>query len=97
MEKVIENAGLEVSEETMSDAKWLLEKGMPLTEDGLNTLYSLRNMEIPDTMEEMISAAAAAIADGKKAGAANLHDGRMAAEKAAEYMADVLNSGADTD
>ena len=89
MEKVIENAGLEVSEETMSDAKWLLEKGMPLTEDGLNTLYSLRNMEIPDTMEEMISAAAAAIADGKKAGAANLHDGRMAAEKAAEYMADV--------
>ncbi len=89
MEKVIENAGLEVSEETLADAKWLLEKGMPLTEEGLNTLYDIRNMEIPDTMEKMISSAAAAIADGKNTGAANLSDGRTAVEKAAAYMEDV--------
>ncbi len=89
MEKIIENAGLEVSEESLSDAKWLLEKGMPLTEEGLNILNSLRNMEIPDTMEQVVSAAAAAIADGKNAGAANLADGRTAAEKAAEYIKDV--------
>lgn len=34
MEKVIEKAGLEVSEETLADARWLLEKGMPLTAEG---------------------------------------------------------------
>lgn len=95
MEKVIENAGLEVSEETLADAKWLLEKGMPLTEEGLNTLYELRNMEMPGSIEEqvfmekMVASAAAAIADGKNAGAANLADGRTAAEKAAAYMEDV--------
>lgn len=95
MEKVIENAGLEVSEETLADAKWLLEKGMPLTEEGLNILYELRNMEIPGfmegkiSMEKMIAPAAAALADGKSAGAANLADGRTAVEKAAAYMEDV--------
>jgi hypothetical protein len=89
MEKVIENAGLEISEETLADAKWLLEKGMPLAEEGLNTLYDIRNMEIPDTMEKMVSSAAAAIADGKNTGAANLSDGRTAVEKAAAYMEDV--------
>lgn len=89
MEKIIENAGLEVSEETLADARWLLEKGMPLTEEGLNTLYNLKNMKIPDTAEQIISAAAAAIADGKSAGSANFADDRTAAEKAAEYMEDV--------
>ena len=89
MEKVIDNAGLEVLEETLADARWLLEKGLPLTEDGLNTLYQLRHMEIPGTMEDMISTAAAAISDGKKAGSANLTDDRTAAEKAAAYMEDV--------
>ncbi len=89
MEKVIEKAGLEVSEETLADARWLLEKGMPLTAEGLQTLDGLRQMEIPESMEELVSAAAAAIADGKKAGAANLADDRTAVEKALEYAEDV--------
>ena len=82
MEKVIEQAGLTVSEETLGDARWLIEKGMPLTEDSLKALYELKNLEIPETMEEIVSAASAAIADGKKATAANLADDRTALEKA---------------
>ena len=89
MEKVIEQAGLTISEETMEDAKWLIEKGMPLTEESLQALYELKNLEIPETMEEIVSAASAAIADGKKATAANIADDRTALEKAAEYMKDV--------
>ena len=89
MEKVIGNAGLEVSEETLADARWLIEKGVPLTEDALNSLYELKNLEIPDTMEQIVSAAAAAIADGKKAGAANIADDRTVLEKAQEYIEDV--------
>ena len=86
MEKVIESAGLEVSDETLADAGWLVEKGMPLTEEGLNALYTLRHLEIPDTMEQIVSAAAAAIAGGKNAGSADISDGRSVYEKAADSI-----------
>lgn len=89
MQKVIENAGLPVSAETFSDAEWLIEKGMPLTEDNLNALYQLRNLKTPQTMEEIVSVSAAAIANGKKAGSANIFDSRTAVEKAWDYMADI--------
>lgn len=89
MEKVIEQAGLTISEETIGDAKWLIEKGVPLTEESLHALYELKNLEIPGTAEEIVSAASAAIADGKKAGTANVADGRTALEKAVDYMEDV--------
>ena len=89
MEKVIKQAGLEVSQETLSDAKWLIEKGMPLTEDSLNALYELQNLEIPETTEEIVEMAVKAIADGKKAGNANITDNKSAIEKALEYIEDV--------
>lgn len=89
MEKVIEQAGLAVSEETLGDARWLIEKGMPLTEESIDALYKLKNLEIPNTVEKIVSAASAAIADGKKAVAANAADDRSALEKAIEYMDDV--------
>ncbi len=89
MEKVIEQAGLEVSEETLDDARWLIEKGMPLTEESLHAFYELKNLKIPDSAEEIIAAASAAIADGKKAVEANIGDGRSALEKAAQYVEDV--------
>lgn len=88
MEKVIGQAGLDISEETLGDARWLIEKGMPLTEESLHALYELKNLKIPETAEEIISAASAAIADGKKATDANIGDGRTALEKAVEYMQD---------
>lgn len=89
MEKVIEQAGLTISEETIGDAKWLIEKGVPLTEESLHALYELKNLQIPETVEEIVSAVLAAIADGKKAGTANVADGRTALEKAVDYMEDV--------
>lgn len=89
MEKVIEQAGLTVSEETLGDARWLIEKGMPLTEESLDALYKLKNLEIPNTVEKIVSSVSAAIADGKKATAANAADDRTALEKAIEYMNDV--------
>lgn len=89
MRKVIENAGLEVSKETLADAKWLIEKGMPLTEDNLSALYELRNLEVPDTMEDIVTAAAAAIASGRNAGSANIADERTDLEKAADIASEV--------
>lgn len=43
-------------------------------------------MTLPQDERQILSAVAAAIADGKSAGAANLADGRSNLEKAAEYI-----------
>lgn len=86
MEKVLEEAGLEVNEETLEDAKWLIEKGVPLTPEAVADYYRLDNLTLPQDDEQILSAIAAAIADGKSAGAADLADGRSSLEKAAEYV-----------
>ncbi|MCH5249787.1 MAG: hypothetical protein J1E98_07635 [Lachnospiraceae bacterium] len=86
MEKVLEEAGLEVNEQTLQSAKWLLEKGIPLTPETAADLYRLDNLTFPQDEKQVLSAIAAAIADGKRAGEADLSDGRSNLEKAAEYV-----------
>lgn len=85
MERVLEEAGLEVSEETLEDARWLIEKGIPLTPETVASLYKLDTLTLPQDEKQILSAIAAAISDGKSAGEANLADGRSNLEKAAEY------------
>ncbi len=85
MERVLEEAGLEVNEETLEDARWLVEKGIPLTPEAVTGLYRLDNLVFPQDEGHILSAIAAAIADGKSAGEANLADGRSNLDKAAEY------------
>lgn len=86
MEKIIEEAGLDVEEDTLNDAKWIIEKGLPLTPEALADLHNLKTVELPQADKEILSAIASAIADGKSAGEANLADGRSNLEKAADYV-----------
>ena len=86
MEKVLEEAGLEINEETLEEAKWLIEKGIPLTAEAADALHRLNSLTFPQDMKQILSAIAAAIADGKDAGKADLADGRSYLEKAAEYV-----------
>ncbi|MDE6749992.1 MAG: hypothetical protein K2K21_13170 [Lachnospiraceae bacterium] len=86
MEKVLTEADLEVNEETLEDAKWLIEKGIPLTPEAVDRLYQLDNLTLPRDDEQILSTIAAAISDGKSAGAADLVDGKSSFEKAAEYV-----------
>lgn len=86
MEKIIEEAGLDVEEDTLNDAKWLIEKGIPLTSEALMDLHRLENLKLPQDEKQILSAVAAAIADGKNAGEADLADSRSNLEKAAEYV-----------
>lgn len=86
IEKVLEEAGLEVNEETLEDAKWLIKKGVPLTPEAAWDFYRLDNLTLPQNDGQILSAIAAAIADGKGAGAADLADDRSSLEKAAEYI-----------
>lgn len=62
--KVIEDAGLEVSEETIGQAQWLIEKGIPLDEEAMQRLHKLETIEFPIRMENYLNSVTAAIADG---------------------------------
>ncbi|MCM1087977.1 MAG: DUF6240 domain-containing protein [Muribaculaceae bacterium] len=86
MEKILQEAGLPIDEDTLDEAKWLVEKGIPLTPEAVSDLHQLNSLKFPQDMKQILSAVAAAIADGKSAGAANLADNRSNLEKAAEYV-----------
>lgn len=86
IERVIEEAGLEVSEENVRGAQWLIGVGVPLTAETMQALHGIDQSGQSKSREQVLSAVAAAISDGKKAGDANLADGRSALEKAADYV-----------
>ncbi len=64
VEKVIRQAGFVPGEETMADSKWLLEHGIPLTEENLKYYEALKGYEVPSEADEIVRAAALAIAEG---------------------------------
>lgn len=84
MEKIIEEAGLSIDENSLANARWLIEKGIPLTAQALQELTEIKNIDLPRDMEWLIQSAAAAIADGKSAKDALLTDNRSLDEKAAD-------------
>lgn len=86
IKKVILNAGLAVDEETMSDARWLLEKGIPLTEESLLRLEQLNTFTFPMKPEEAALAAADAIAAGLQAKNADLSIGEGYKEEDKGYI-----------
>lgn len=91
MEKIIEEAGLVVDEASLENAKWLVEKGVPLTADALTLLSEIKNIELPRDMEWIVQSAAAAIANGKSAKDALLTDNRSLDEQAVDIK-NVLDS-----
>lgn len=88
MERIIEKAGYEVSEETLAGAKWLIEKGVPLTEQTYLAMEQLKEVSLPASEETLFEAIAGALADGKQAGEGNLFDGRSTYRRAVDcYVA----------
>lgn len=72
IERVIRDAGLKEDKESTDQARFLIEKGIPLTAESLNCLAGLREISYPLSEEWTIHAAAAAISDGKRAGDADV-------------------------
>lgn len=89
IEKIIEKAGYPVSEETLADAKWLIEKGVPLTEQTYATMEHVKEVMLPASEESLFEAIAGALAEGKQAGEGNLFDGRSVYRKAADLYISV--------
>lgn len=84
IESVIREAGLAVNEQSVAQARFLIEEGVPLTGESLNRLARLKELSYPISEEQVIHAAAAAIADGKEAGQADV-TGAGSAWKQAAY------------
>lgn len=65
IEQVIKESGLSIDEKSISDAKWLIEKGVPFNKDNLTKLHELEEMAFPVSEKDFLKAAAIAISDGK--------------------------------
>ncbi len=85
IERVLEEAGLENSEKNIESAQWLISAGVPLTVETMQRLYEIGQAGQPWDREKILSAAAAAVSDGKKPGEADMSDGRSSLERAADY------------
>lgn len=67
MEKVIESAGYEVSDETLMDSMWIIKKGIPFTVETFDIYEKIKNIDFSQKENNIFDAIATAIADGKSA------------------------------
>ena len=65
IDNIIARSGRQPDEESRQDASWLLDNGLPLTEENLEQLKQLKELEFPVTMEAFAKAAATAVEQGK--------------------------------
>lgn len=89
IENVIREAGLTVDEQSMAQARFLIEEGIPLTGESLSRLARLEEVSYPIKEEQVIRAAAAAIADGKQAKDADMTGAGSAWQQAAYWKEQV--------
>ena len=86
IEKIISDAGLSVNEQTINEAKWLINKDIPLTKENLTNLENLENVSFPLDTENVALSAASALAEGKNAKDGLLSDPESIHIKAAKFV-----------
>ncbi len=72
MEQVIISAGMDVTEQTMEEASFLLEKGIPLTKDNLQRLDELNRTDFPLDLIQVANACADVLSVGLAANNTNV-------------------------
>lgn len=66
IQKVLEEAGFEVSDENMEDGRWLVKNEIPLTKENLENYQQLKALQLPAENEDVIAAVTDAILQGKR-------------------------------
>ncbi len=94
--RVIEEAGLEVNDQTVADSEWLIENEIPLTADHLSYYTRLQELTLPPSQEQLETAVATAVAEGNAPQDAILIPGYSMTEQA-EHGAKVLEEATDED
>lgn len=74
LEKAIANMELpqQTQEESLQQAKWLVEKGIPVTQETMNSLAEVENISIPLDKDTVINAGVNALLEGKEAAEGSL-------------------------
>ncbi len=86
IEKIISDAGLSVNEQTINEAKWLINKDIPLTKENLTNIENLESVSFPLDTETVALSAASALAEGKNAKDGLLSDPESIHIKAAKFV-----------
>ncbi len=84
VEKILSDAGLSVTEDTIEQAKWMVEKGIPLTAENMLCYSANDSVVFPVQEKHAAEAVAGAMAEGRRPEQANLSDGKSKYQKAAE-------------
>jgi len=90
---IISETGLEVNDETVSDAAFLIEKGIPLTPESLIRYESINNVDIKMSYEEFLGHAVNAISDGIEVKKADLSLTHSLREEARSIYDEVIGQG----
>lgn len=90
IDRVLEQAGYEASEENRQSARWLLERKLPLTAESIDRLKRLQGTVVPVTEEAFAAAAAKAVAEGKDPIHADLSERGSASDNIYEKAVEVL-------
>ncbi|MBR1642003.1 MAG: hypothetical protein IJ683_06760 [Butyrivibrio sp.] len=92
IEKIIEEAGLDPKDRSLKEESlWMVSQGIPLTGDNLEQVKTIKSLKFPVSEETATKAAAAAIADGKKAIRGDIFEPKSNMQKAAETLDAVEN------
>ena len=92
IEKIIEEAGLDPKDKALKEESlWMVSQGIPLTGENLERAMTIKSIKLPISEDTAMKAAAAAIADGKKAIKGNLADPKSNLQRAAEIADKALN------
>lgn len=67
IQKIIEESGLTVSDETVNEAEWLVQEGIPLTKESLILFHEINSIRFPIDENSCMDAIADAISNGKSA------------------------------
>lgn len=92
IDRVLEQSGRELTEENRKEAAWLLEKGLPLTEENLDRLEDLQALKLPVKERDFANGAAEALSEGKNPVHASISGKEETIYEKAERLVDYYNS-----
>ncbi len=84
--EVVKEAGLENTEETIEDAKWVVMHDLPLTKETLGAYEEIKDIEVPARPEDLIAAITVAIEEGRSPKTADITKTQSLYEKASEIV-----------
>ncbi len=74
MEQMIEECGLPVTEDTLANSRWMIANEIPLNEENLVRVDTLKKMALPFEKEQILTAITDAITEGKRPQEAKMLD-----------------------